>query len=406
MPRTDIGPFLLIFAMALTAAVVATPAMKRLAHRYSVLDAPSSRKIHSNPVPLLGGAAIYIGVIAGLVFFGHIQFVAQTASILIGATLMSTLGIWDDKWGMTPIVKLLGQVLAASVLYFSSVRIEAVGGMFAQLFGSRFEILGYDVPNYVATVFWVVAITNALNLMDNMDGLAGGVAAVASTFFFLIATLTNQNLVAPLAAVLVGACIGFLYYNFNPASIFMGDTGSLFLGFMLAAVGIKLRFPENTDIVTWMVPVLVLGVPLFDTALVTISRIRRGIPISRGGKDHLSHRLVALGYTRREAVLILYLIQGALGVAALVVMQATILEGYAVGAVVLAFAIYGAYRLEQLDLTNTNPAPPGKEHERSRLYRLMRRGEPAPVTPSEIVADVAEHIHPDATTHDHASTAR
>jgi UDP-GlcNAc:undecaprenyl-phosphate GlcNAc-1-phosphate transferase len=286
---------------------------------------------------------------------------------------MSTLGIWDDKWGMRPIVKLFGQILAASLLFFTNVRIEALGNAIQQVFGHRLELFGYDAANYFVTVFWVVAVTNALNLMDNMDGLAGGIAAVASTFFFLIATLTNQNLIAPLAAVLVGACLGFLYYNFNPARIFMGDTGSLFLGFMLAAVGIKLRFPANTDMVTWMVPVLVLGVPLFDTTLVTLSRIRRGIPISRGGKDHLSHRLVALGFTRREAVLILYLVQGALGVAALVVMQADLFEGYMVGLVVFICAVFGAYKLEQIDLTNTNPAPPGKEHETSRIYRLIRR---------------------------------
>src|SRR5690349_4114295 len=277
-----IGPLLLIFLTALVFSVLATPLVKKLAHRYQVLAAPSARKIHTNPVPLLGGAAIYAAVIVGLAFFGQLQYVAQTASILIGATLMSMFGVWDDKWGLRPVAKLFGQVLAASILYFTGVNVA---------------FLHNDILNYIATVGWVVTVTNALNLMDNMDGLAGGVAAVASVFFFLIATLTNQVLIAPLSAVLVGACIGFLYYNFNPASIFMGDTGSLFLGFMLAAVGIKLKFPESIagDIVTWMVPVLVLGVPLFDTTLVTISRIRRGIPISRGGKDHFSHRLVALG---------------------------------------------------------------------------------------------------------------
>jgi UDP-GlcNAc:undecaprenyl-phosphate GlcNAc-1-phosphate transferase len=226
---------------------------------------------------------------------------------------------------------------------------------------------------FLATVAWVVTITNALNVMDNMDGLAGGTAAVASVFFFLIATLTNQYLVAPMAAVMVGACVGFLYYNFKPGAIFMGDSGSLFLGFMLAAVGIKLRFPDNYDIVTWMVPVLVLGVPLFDTTLVTLSRIRRGIPISRGGKDHFSHRLVALGLTKREAVLVLYLIQGALGVAALVVMQAEVYEGYIVGGVVLLAAVFAAYKLEQLDLTHTNPAPAGTA-EPVRLSQRLRRG--------------------------------
>lgn len=356
-PDISIGPLLLIFMLALVFTFVATPLARRVAHRYSVIDAPSARKIHASPVPLLGGAAIYLAVIVSLVLFGHVQYIQQTASILVGATLMSMLGVWDDKWGLRPLAKLFGQVVAASLLFFSGVQIA---------------FLRDDWFNYAATVLWVVAITNALNLMDNMDGLAGGVAAVASVFFFLIATLTDQLLVAPMAAVLVGACLGFLYYNFNRQYIFMGDTGSLFLGFMLAAVGIKLRFPANLDIVTWMVPVLVLGVPLFDTILVTLSRIRRGIPISRGGKDHLSHRLVALGFSRREAVLILYLIQGALGIAALVVMQADLLEGYIVGAVVLVAALFGAWRLEQLDLSQTNPTPEGAPEPVPLGLRLQR----------------------------------
>jgi UDP-GlcNAc:undecaprenyl-phosphate GlcNAc-1-phosphate transferase len=362
----DIGPLLLIFVAALLFVLAATPLVRRLAHRYNVVDMPSARKIHASPVPLLGGAAIYLAVIAALLLYGHLGYVQQMASILIGATIMSMLGIWDDKWGLRPIAKLAAQVVAASLLYFTGVSVS---------------FLHNDILNFAATVGWVVTVTNALNLMDNMDGLAGGVAMVASVFFFLIATLTDQYLVAPLAAVLVGACAGFLFYNLNPASIFMGDAGSLFLGFMLAAVGIKLRFPENLDIVTWMVPVLVLGVPLFDTALVTLSRIRRGIPITRGGRDHLSHRLVALGFTRREAVLILYLIQGALGVAALVVMQATVLEGYIVGLVVLATAVAGAYRLEQVDLTHTNPAPEGAPAPMplsARLHRFRKRPAPQP----------------------------
>jgi UDP-GlcNAc:undecaprenyl-phosphate GlcNAc-1-phosphate transferase len=353
-----IGQLLLIFLAALVFSVLSVPVVRRVARRYNVMDAPSARKVHASPVPLLGGAAIYLGVILSLVLIGHLEYVQQMASILIGATMMSVLGMWDDKWPLGPLAKVVGQVGAASLLYFTGVSVA---------------FLHNDWLNYAATVAWVVTITNALNLLDNMDGLAGGIAAVASVFFFLIATLTNQNLIAPLSAVLVGACLGFLYYNFNPASIFMGDTGSLFLGFLLAAVGIKLRFPANYDIVTWMVPVLVLGVPLFDTALVTLSRIRRGIPISRGGKDHFSHRLVAMGYTRREAVLMLYLVQGALGVAALVVMQATIIEGYAVGIFVLVCAIVAAYRLEQVDLTMTNPAPAGAATPVPLVHRVSRK---------------------------------
>jgi UDP-GlcNAc:undecaprenyl-phosphate GlcNAc-1-phosphate transferase len=167
--------------------------------------------------------------------------------------------------------------------------------------------------------------------------------------------MNEQYLVGAVSAALVGACFGFLVYNFNPASIFMGDAGSLFLGFILAAVGIKLRFPEGLEIVTWMVPVLILGLPLFDTTLVIISRLRRGLnPLTTPGKDHLSHRLVALGYTRREAVLICYLICAGLGVAALFITQATIVEGYVVGGVVALGALVALWRLEQVNF-------PGKE---------------------------------------------
>jgi UDP-GlcNAc:undecaprenyl-phosphate GlcNAc-1-phosphate transferase len=163
--------------------------------------------------------------------------------------------------------------------------------------------------------------------------------------------MSKQYLVGVLAAALLGACIGFLFYNFNPARIFMGDTGSLFLGFMLAAVGIKLRFPENSAFVTWMVPVLVLAVPIFDTTLVTISRLRRGLnPLTTPGKDHISHRLARITGSTREAVLLCYLLGGICGMAATFVTQASMLEGYAVGLAFLVLAIYGIWRLEKVPL--------------------------------------------------------
>jgi UDP-GlcNAc:undecaprenyl-phosphate/decaprenyl-phosphate GlcNAc-1-phosphate transferase len=189
-----------------------------------------------------------------------------------------------------------------------------------------------------------------MNLLDNMDGLSGGVGAIAATFFLLLAAMNDQYLVGALAAALIGACLGFLRYNFNPASIFMGDAGSLFLGFVLAATAIKLRFPEGLEIVTWMVPVLLLGLPLFDTTLVIVSRLRRGInPLTTPGKDHVSHRLVAMGYTRREAVLICYLICAALGVTALFITQASLVEGYVVGGIAAAVGLAALWKLERVD---------------------------------------------------------
>jgi len=173
---------------------------------------------------------------------------------------------------------------------------------------------------------------------------------VAAAFFTLLAAMSRppQVLVAALSAALIGVCIGFLVYNFNPATIIMGDAGAMFIGYMLAAIGIKLRFPGNVTFVTWMIPVLVLGVPIFDTSLVFVSRLRRGLnPLTTPGQDHTSHRLIAMGLTQREAVMTLYLIGGALGVLAMFITQANVLESYIVGAVMSAAGILGLIYLER-----------------------------------------------------------
>jgi UDP-GlcNAc:undecaprenyl-phosphate GlcNAc-1-phosphate transferase len=287
----------------------------------------------------LGGAAIYVGCIVALLAFSDRFYVSQLVSILVGATLVSFLGIWDDRRGLRPLLKLLGQLVAAGILIMSGVQVG---------------FLRNPVLNLAATMLWMVGITNALNLLDNMDGLSGGVATVACIFFLLLAVMSGQYLVGSFAAALLGACVGFLYYNLNPASVFMGDTGSLFIGFVLAALGIKLRFPDNVAFVTWMIPVVVLGLPIFDTTLVVISRLRRGLnPLTTPGKDHVSHRLVLMGATKREAVLMLYLVCCALGVVAMFLTQASIPEGYAVGALLLLFGLYALWRLEQVEMATT-----------------------------------------------------
>jgi len=332
--------FMLIFASALVMAIGGTPLVRRIALRLGVTDQPNARKIHVNPIPLLGGVAIYGAFIAALLLFGDRFRINELLSILIGASLMSFLGVWDDRRSLSPLLKLVGQFLAASILVISGVYI----GTFP-----------WEALNIAVTLLWVVVVTNAMNLMDNMDGLSGGIGAVAAIFFLLLAAMNDQYLVGALSAALVGACLGFLVYNFNPASIFMGDAGALFLGFILAAVAIKLRFPEGVQIVTWMVPVLILGLPLFDTALVIFSRLRRGLnPLTTPGKDHTSHRLVALGYTRREAVLICYLICAGLGVIALFITEASILEGYVVGGITALAGLASLVRLERIDF-------PGKQ---------------------------------------------
>lgn len=328
--------YMLIFVSALLIVLGIIPFVRKAAIRWGFVDMPSARKVHTRPVPRLGGVAIYLGCIIALVAFGHQFYVAQVVSMLIGATLVSFLGVWDDRHGLRPLFKLAGQIVAAGILYITGVQVG---------------FLHHPILNVAATLLWVVGITNALNLLDNMDGLSGGVATVACIFFFLLAVMSGQYLVASLAAALLGACVGFLYYNLNPASIFMGDSGSLFIGFMLAALGIKLRFPDNVAFVTWMIPVVVLGLPIFDTALVIISRLRRGLnPLTSPGKDHVSHRLVLMGASQREAVLILYLVCCALGVIAMFLTQASIMEGYFIGALLVIVAGYALWRLEQVKI--------------------------------------------------------
>lgn len=318
---------------ALVIAMSVTPVAGRVATGIGLVDKPGRRKMHVVPVPLLGGVAIYGAFIIALLLFSDRFNLPQLVGILIGASWVSFMGIWDDRRGVSPLFKLLGQGAAAGLLIFSGT-----------------QVLLFDFPllDYFITIVWLVGITNALNLLDNMDGLSGGVAMVASAFFLLLAAMSGQYLVASLCAALMGACIGFLRHNFNPATIFMGDSGSLFLGFMLAAVGIRLRFPTNVTAITWMIPVLVLGLPIFDTLLVTISRLRRGLnPIMRPGRDHVSHRLVALGLSPREAVLVLLLVSGALGMGALFLTQVGLVEAYVVLAIVAVAAMAALILLEK-----------------------------------------------------------
>ena len=323
--------FLLIGASALLLAVGAVPVMRRLALQTGTVDKPAARKIHSSPVPLLGGAAIYLSFILVLVFFGDRDYINEVVGIFVGASLMSFMGVVDDRWGLGSYAKLAGQVLAAGILVYTGVKVQLFGGWM----------------DAVVTIVWVVGITNALNLLDNMDGLSGGVAMIAAIFFTLLAAMSKQYLVGALAAALAGACAGFLIYNWNPAHIFMGDAGSLFLGFMLAAVAIKLRFPSNSTTVTWMIPLLVLGLPIFDTTLVFISRLRRGKnPLTTPGKDHISHRLAFLLSSRREAVLVCYLICCAFGVAAVFVSQASFSEAFVVALSVTGICVYSLWRFE------------------------------------------------------------
>lgn len=321
---------------------IATPLVRRLALSINFYDAPAQRKIHAAPVPMLGGLAIYMGLITSVALSSD-SFYRELAGVIGGATVVTAFGLWDDRRGMQPVVKLAGQAIAAALLIWSGIQVTLFEN---QLF------------NIVLTLFWVIGIINALNFQDNMDGLAAGLTTVASGFFFVLALVEELGLIAGLAAATVGASIGFLYYNFNPARLFMGDAGSMLLGFILAVLGLKLEFAGRPLGVTWMIPIIILGIPIFDTTLVVISRLRRRRPVDQGSTDHTSHRLVSiLGMSQPRAVMTLYLVASVLGLIALMLRDASLVQARILLGLLIAIFIGSLFWLEA-KFDDRRPAPP------------------------------------------------
>lgn len=329
------GAVLVVFVLALTVTAVSVPWVRRLAVGLGFVDVPAARKLHAEPMPLLGGAAIVLGLVVGLllavwVVYGRVP--RSVAGVLLASGTVALVGLVDDRRSLPAWAKLGGQFLGFAILVY---------------FGIRVRLPLPELANLALTFLWLAGISNAVNFLDNMDGLCAGLSAVAAAFILLLGLLNDQYLVAGLAAALLGACLGFLRHNFPPARIFMGDAGSLFLGFLLAVLGIQLRFPANSNFVTWMVPLFVLGLPIFDMTLVVVSRLRRGVSPITAGKDHVSHRLAAREFTTRETVLVLYLIGGALGLVGVYVTQASVAEGYLLGGVALLLMVVAIWQLEK-----------------------------------------------------------
>ncbi len=282
--------YLIFFILATAITALLTPVVIFFAVKAGCVVKPREDRWHKKETPVLGGIAI---ALPSLIFFlfaagGNMLFL----SIIGCSFLMFLLGLADDFKGLTPQVKFIGQIIISTLLISTGVVIE---------------IIPYPVISIPITFLWFLGLTNAFNLIDNMDGLSAGIAMI-SAFAIFVFSLQRGNL--PLAfcsAALAGSCLGFLFYNFNPARIFMGDCGSMFLGFSLAAFSIAGTWKHASGLfVTLLVPVLILGIPIFDTAFVTVTRKLKGQPVSQGGSDHMSHRLVALGLTEKKTVLLLY----------------------------------------------------------------------------------------------------
>jgi UDP-GlcNAc:undecaprenyl-phosphate/decaprenyl-phosphate GlcNAc-1-phosphate transferase len=332
---------LLAFLIALVGSLLLTVPVRALAIRVGMVDAPGPRKVHLTPIPLLGGLAIYAGVMLAIlvVFDGPAR--QQSFGIVTGATLVAAVGFMDDRGWLHHQVKLfVAMPVAAILLLATGVR----ANVFETLIGGT---SGYWV-DAALTIVWVVGITASFSILDHMDGLCAGVAAMASIFFVMLAYLNGQTVVTTLAAATLGAAAGFLRWNFKPAKIFMGDGGAMFLGFLMATLALKLRFEHGTALAGWLAPVLILSATIFDTTLVTISRSRRGLlPFTTPGKDHSAHRLANLGLGQRGAVLSMYLAGAVCGSAGVLVTYLSTAQAAVVGAVVLAAMLVAIAWLER-----------------------------------------------------------
>ncbi len=331
----------LAFVIALFASLMLTVPVRALALRVGMVDLPGPRKVHLQPIPLLGGLAMYGGVMLAILFAFDGSARAQSAGIVTGATLVAAVGFLDDRGWLHHQIKLfLAMPIAAGILLASGVHAQV------------FELFMHTHAGYLLdaalTVFWVVGITASFSILDHMDGLCAGVAAMASIFFAMLAYLNGQTLVTTLAAAVFGGATGFLRWNFKPAKIFMGDGGAMFLGFLMATLGLKLRLDHANHFSAWLAPLLILGVTIFDTTLVTISRSRRGLlPFTTPGKDHTAHRLANLGWGQRGAVLALYSLGALTGAAAILVSYVPARGALFAAAIAAALVLLGVALLER-----------------------------------------------------------
>ena len=301
-------------AAALAISAAATPFVKWFANRIGAIDVPNdSRRIHKSPIPRLGGLAIFLGFIISTLILADIT--TQVRGIILGSIPIIVIGVMDDIKPLRAYIKLIIQIAAALIAVFHGVIIDIFSNP-AVFSPNEYVHLGYfSIP---VTIIWIVAITNSVNLIDGLDGLAVGVSAISSIVMLVIALMVADLNVAIILAALTGACLGFMPYNFNPAKIFMGDTGALLLGYVLSTASILGLF-KFYAVVSFAVPFLVLALPLFDTSFAFLRRLLKGQNPMSPDRGHFHHRLIDMGLSQKQAVAVLYTISGLLGLAAVVI---------------------------------------------------------------------------------------
>ena len=353
---------------ALLVALITTPIVKNLAQMWGAVDVPKdNRRMHDHPIPRMGGLAIFLGfllsVILFLPFLGDMGISPQIRGMLLGAVIIVVLGILDDIYALPALPKLLVQIVAAVIAVGTGNLITVISN--PNVFSSElYWELGW--LSYPVTVVWIVGVTNAVNLIDGLDGLACGVSTISSMTMLVIALAMAEPEVAILMAALAGACLGFLPYNMNPAKIFMGDTGSTFLGYVLGVVSIQGLF-KYYMLISFVVPFLLLGLPIFDTCFAFIRRIAHGQSPMHADRSHIHHRLIDMGLSQKQAVAVLYVIAAILGLSAVVL---TTLSPVRAMLLLFALCVTGGVSVRIFLHNNSNgghggspdhPAPEGDE---------------------------------------------
>jgi UDP-GlcNAc:undecaprenyl-phosphate GlcNAc-1-phosphate transferase len=320
------------FLIAAAVSYMATPLVMKLAKLVGAIDVPrDDRRVHTVPIPRLGGLAIFLGFMAGLVYLTHID--PRLFGVIIGAAIIVVMGFFDDIKPLPAKFKFVVQIIAAAVAIHSGVRIEAVSNPLSFIFKDS-QYIQFGILEYPITLIWIVGVTNAINLVDGLDGLAAGISTISAATLLVAALSTGQYFAAALAAIVAGSTIGFLPYNFNPAKTFMGDTGALFLGYMLSVISV-MGVLKSAAVFSILIPIFAIGLPIYDTFFAMVRRTISGKSMMEADKGHLHHKLLDAGMSQRQAVLTLYSISAVLGFSAVALIEVTFKV-----ALILVFAVF------------------------------------------------------------------
>ncbi|WLV24150.1 MraY family glycosyltransferase [Aciduricibacillus chroicocephali] len=345
----------LLACITLIASLIITPFIIKFALKINATDKPNARKVHRQPTPTMGGLAIFISFCIGVA-------ILQPTSrfhwfIMGGALIMIVLGIFDDKYDLSAKFKMLVQLLTAAMIVFGGdIQLHFIN----LPFGGKLE---FGFLGTVITILWIVGVTNAINLIDGLDGLAAGVSSIALLTIAFMSMIMGNVYVFTMAVILLFSTLGFLKFNFHPARIFMGDTGALFLGYMIAVLSL-LGF-KNVTIISFIIPILILGVPISDTLISMVRRYVNKQPMSKPDSAHLHHRLIGFGFTHKQTVLFIYLLSGMFSIAAILFSMATV---WGAIMITLTALITVQFLIESLELINTNFKP------LTNFVRVLREG--------------------------------